>query len=166
MKVLIALDGSPCSEQAFNYILSSQWTEQTEFKIVSVVEPLAAQATGWHSAYLGPGLVDLERQMFEQTSAMIVEKVQTLLNEKHGVKASGEVLTGAIWQSIVEESKSWSADLIVLGSHGRSGLSKILLGSVAAAVAEHARCSVEIIKGVVGHGEDLAASTVAAASQA
>src|SRR5688572_7288758 len=157
MKVLIALDGSPCSEQAFNYILTSHWTEQTEFKIVSVVEPLAAQAVGWHATYLGPGLVDLERQMFDQTNAMVKDKVQNLLKAKPGVKASGEVLTGGIWQSIIDESKSWSADLIVLGSHGRSGLSKILLGSVAAAVAEHARCSVEIIKGVACHGEELPA---------
>jgi nucleotide-binding universal stress UspA family protein len=47
---------------------------------------------------------------------------------------------------ILDEAKEWKADLIVLGSHGRRGLDRLLMGSVAESVAVHAHCSVEVIR--------------------
>jgi nucleotide-binding universal stress UspA family protein len=47
---------------------------------------------------------------------------------------------------IVDEAEKWGADLIFLGSHGRKGLDRFLLGSVSEAVARHAACSVEIVR--------------------
>jgi nucleotide-binding universal stress UspA family protein len=47
---------------------------------------------------------------------------------------------------ILEEAHKWGADLIVVGSHGRRGVNRFLLGSVSEAVASHARCSVEIAR--------------------
>jgi nucleotide-binding universal stress UspA family protein len=47
---------------------------------------------------------------------------------------------------IVDEARKWSADLIVLGSHGYSGIKRLLLGSVASSVVSHAPCSVEIVR--------------------
>ena len=47
---------------------------------------------------------------------------------------------------ILDAAKTWAADLIVLGSHGRHGLERFLLGSVSEAVAVHAHCSVEIVR--------------------
>jgi len=62
------------------------------------------------------------------------------------MKAEGAVLKGSQRDRIVEESKAWGADLIVVGSHGRRGLTRYLLGSVSEAVAMHAHCSVEVIR--------------------
>ena len=47
---------------------------------------------------------------------------------------------------ILQEAAEWPADLIVLGSHGNSGLTRFLLGSTSEAVATHAPCSVEVIR--------------------
>jgi nucleotide-binding universal stress UspA family protein len=47
---------------------------------------------------------------------------------------------------IVDEAEEWGADMIVLGSHGYTGLKRLLLGSVAQSVAAHAHCSVEIVR--------------------
>ena len=47
---------------------------------------------------------------------------------------------------IVDEAKEWSADLIVMGSHGYTGLKRLLLGSVAHSVVSHAPCSVEVVR--------------------
>jgi nucleotide-binding universal stress UspA family protein len=47
---------------------------------------------------------------------------------------------------ILEEARQWGADLIVLGSHGRGGMERFLMGSVAETVATHAECSVEVVR--------------------
>jgi nucleotide-binding universal stress UspA family protein len=49
---------------------------------------------------------------------------------------------------ILDAAKSWQSDMIVLGSQGRSGLDRFLIGSVSEAVAVHAHCSVEVIREV------------------
>ena len=47
---------------------------------------------------------------------------------------------------ILKEATTWGADLIVMGSHGRRGLKRFLIGSVSESVAMHAGCSVEIVR--------------------
>jgi nucleotide-binding universal stress UspA family protein len=47
---------------------------------------------------------------------------------------------------ILEHAKHWPADLIALGSHGRRGLDRALMGSVSEAIAIHSACSVEVIR--------------------
>jgi nucleotide-binding universal stress UspA family protein len=47
---------------------------------------------------------------------------------------------------IIDAAEAWKAELIVIGSHGRKGLQRFLLGSVAESIARHAACSVEIIR--------------------
>jgi nucleotide-binding universal stress UspA family protein len=49
------------------------------------------------------------------------------------------------WKGIVEAADEQDSSLIVLGSHGRSGLAEVLIGSVAEAVAAHSRCPVLIV---------------------
>jgi nucleotide-binding universal stress UspA family protein len=57
-------------------------------------------------------------------------------------------------ETIMETAKNWGADLVALGSHGRRGFSRFLLGSVSYAVASHAPCSVEIVrKSILQEGE-------------
>jgi nucleotide-binding universal stress UspA family protein len=50
------------------------------------------------------------------------------------------------YRVILNEAESWQADLIVVGSHGRSGFDRVVMGSVSEAVALHATCSVEVIR--------------------
>jgi nucleotide-binding universal stress UspA family protein len=47
---------------------------------------------------------------------------------------------------ILDAAKTWGSDLIVLGSHGRRGMDRFLMGSVSEAVAIHAHCSVEVVR--------------------
>jgi nucleotide-binding universal stress UspA family protein len=61
-------------------------------------------------------------------------------------EVSGVVKEGYVIECILEEASDWNADLIVVGSHGRSGLSRLFLGSVAESVLTQAPCSVEIAK--------------------
>ena len=54
---------------------------------------------------------------------------------------------------ILEEVKNWSADLVVLGSHGSKGLTRFLLGSVSETIVRHAPCSVEVVTARGGSAE-------------
>jgi nucleotide-binding universal stress UspA family protein len=56
------------------------------------------------------------------------------------------VVEGYPKEAILAEAERWGADLIVVGSHGYRGLTRLWLGSVSQAVASHAGCSVEIVR--------------------
>ena len=56
------------------------------------------------------------------------------------------VEVGDIRERIIDSAEEWGADLIVVGSHGRSGIPRLLLGSVAEFVGRHTKCSVEILR--------------------
>jgi len=63
-----------------------------------------------------------------------------------GVSIESRVREGDPRREIVDEAKDWGADLIVVGSHGRTGMQRWLLGSVAEHVVRHAPCSVEVVR--------------------
>jgi nucleotide-binding universal stress UspA family protein len=91
--------------------------------------------------------VTLEHLLRERADLFLARAAETL--EDAGI-APGAVATKVVYDSprraILEEAAGWGADLIVLGSHGYGVLRRFLLGSVAITVAEHAHCSVEIVR--------------------
>jgi len=147
MRVLIAIDESKCSEMALQSVLKRRWSEDTEFKILSVFEPLATQCVGWHAAYMPLTLIEAEQELLRYRKELVEENVSQLRKAFGENRVSGLVLEGYAWRTVVEEAARWNADLIIVGSHGRSGVAKFFIGSVAEAIASHANCSVEIIKG-------------------
>ncbi len=136
MKILIALDESSYSQAALHSVLARPWPEGSLFKVLSVVEPFHPEYAGWQTTYT-PVAVE----------AQLVEESEKALAAAFGVgNVSGEVTEGYIKDRILDEAKNWQADLIVVGSHGRRGFTKFLLGSVSEAIASHANCSVEIVR--------------------
>ena len=63
-----------------------------------------------------------------------------------GFDASASVREGDPKTVILDCATEWGADLIVVGSHGRKGVARFVLGSVSEVVARYARCSVEIVR--------------------
>jgi nucleotide-binding universal stress UspA family protein len=126
-RVLLATDGSETSETAARAVAERPWPEASEFRIVSVEEPWAIK-----SSRLDP------REAI--TSA---EQVLT----SAGLKTTGVVLSGNAKDVILQDAREWKADLIVVGSHGRRGFKRLLLGSVSDAVAMNAHCSVVVVRG-------------------
>jgi len=73
------------------------------------------------------------------------------------LKISGEVIAGTAARRIIDRARVWGADLIVVGTHERRGLNRLLSGDTSAFVANRAHCSVRVIRDLVAsrNGESL-----------
>ncbi len=150
MKILIATDGSDSSLTAVRSVAERPWPTGSEVKIISVVEAHLAPAP---VASLVPDSYYLKRLAEQQTAAQdAVAAAEATLRSTNADRAAPlqivtEIINGGARECIVEEGARWGADLIVLGSHGHRGVRRFWLGSVSLAVANHANCSVEIVRG-------------------
>jgi nucleotide-binding universal stress UspA family protein len=88
--------------------------------------------------------IAIEQAQLEQAKALVEETAQRL--RAAGLNVSTVVEEGDPKTNIIDHAAHWHADLIVLGSHGRKGIDRFLLGSVSEAVVRHAPCSVEIVR--------------------
>jgi len=135
MKILLAVDGSHFGFTAAASIAARPWPPGSIIRIVHVCES-AAEATDINPARLQPPF---------PPAPYAIEKA---LGRLAGLpfKVEAKVLPGRPKAAILDEARDWGADLIVVGSHGTSGIERFLLGSVSLAVAAHAHCSVEIVR--------------------
>jgi nucleotide-binding universal stress UspA family protein len=140
MRILLAIEDSKFSEAALEALLSQFRPEDTEVRVLSVVAPSSLTAPAQMSAEYPPELTDELRHTRNLVKAT-VKKLQAA-----GFEAEASMQDGAIRQIILESAEEFHADLILLGSHGRKGVGRFLLGSVAESVARHAHCSVEIVR--------------------
>ena len=85
-----------------------------------------------------------QQEVREQFQKLVDDVVRGL--KRRGVVAEGVVRHGSPGKTIVDEAKDWDADLVVVGSHGLTGLESILMGNVARYVVNHAPCSVEVVR--------------------
>lgn len=147
MKIVLAIDGSACSDAAVDEVAGRPWPADSQVRIISVMElPTTHTSALWipYADYLR------EVETAERTRAQkTLEATATKLREGKGsnrLDITTEVFTGSPKRIIVEEAEKWGADLIVVGSHGYRSWERMLLGSVSQAVALHAECSVEIVR--------------------
>ncbi|MGE0684593.1 MAG: universal stress protein [Candidatus Binatia bacterium] len=148
MKILLAIDGSPCSEAAVREVATRQWPEGSEVKILAVVTVLLPDVP------LDPFFVTYaaHMEMMKKERTRLEELVERTASELRKSVVSKElhietaVIDGSPKQIIVEQAEQWNADLIILGCHGFGPVKRFLLGSVSQAVAVHAPCSVEIVR--------------------
>lgn len=145
MKILVAVDDSTCSAFAVDSVAERSWPKDSEVRVITVMEPLLAQYS-FAGAYVIDSIMEAEKQVTEHCKQFVHEYRARLIPRFGESKVSGDVIQGFIADSIIEEAQRWEADLIVVGSHGRKGIQKFLLGSVAEKVASHAPCSIEIMK--------------------
>ena len=146
MRVLLAVDGSPYSEAAVNEVASRTWPENCEVRVITAYElPLAPAPETWA---LPPDYFEKLDIAARESAAGIEQAIVVKLTASLGpaVKVTGNVLPGSPRSIILEEAERWSADLIVVGSHGYGTWHRFLLGSVSQAVVSHAKCSVEVVR--------------------
>jgi universal stress protein A len=134
VKILLAMDHSRFSEAGSQAIAMQIRPQGTEVLVVHVIEP--------------SGFLEQDASLRERTAqaqGFLTRAVQVLHSAGfNGV--SSRVVEAEPRTGILEAAAQWHAGLIVLGSHGRRGLEKLMLGSVAESVARHANCSVLIVR--------------------
>jgi nucleotide-binding universal stress UspA family protein len=143
MKLLIAIDGSEFSKSALQSVIDRPWPPDTEVKVVNVVEP-PSLLMGREMVGYDPEFEMVWKALRESAKELVAKAAEKLRAAKFNV--STELVEGDPKSQIIDTANHWRADMIVLGSHGRTGLSRFLMGSVSQAVVRHAHCSVEIIR--------------------
>ncbi len=143
MKILIAVDDSPYSKAAVDWVKSMKWPAGTEASVLSVARPLTVaystvEAAGYAYA---PQIYEENLKFHEEVAA----ETQRVLKDA-GFAVSAAVAQGDPREAIVEAATVGHVDLVVVGSHGRTGLQRMLLGSVASYVVSHVTCSVVVVK--------------------
>jgi len=140
-RILWATDFSAASEAAWAYVLKLADLLAAEVIMLHVVRPAelvgladhpVPPPKGWMERYIAP----IEGELDRRRRAV----------EAMGLRARQKIVVGAPADGIVTEAKDEQADLIVIGTRGRTGLSHILLGSVAEAVIRRAACPVLAVR--------------------
>ena len=150
MKILLAVDGSPCSDAAVEEVARRPWPEGSSVKVLSAFElPMMPSPQGW--ALPANYFQELDLGLRKQAQFIVDRAIQKLKSKvDKSISLDGALLPGPPRSIILDEAESWGADLIVLGSHGYRGWERFLLGSVSQAVVSHAKCSVEVVRRRLG----------------
>jgi nucleotide-binding universal stress UspA family protein len=154
MKLLLAVDDSAVSGFALREVLQRPWPPDVSVRVLSVMsqDPASAPAgVPVPSAPLGEvlppwpeGTLRTRAILDTATREIALTAARTLIAGR--LRAEVVVREGDPGEEIVAEARTWGADLIVMGSHGRGALKRLLLGSVATQVLHHAPCSVQIVR--------------------
>lgn len=145
-KILIPTDGSPLSAQAANKGVCLAREIGAEIVALYVTQPFAA-TVGFDGMAAAYAITDED---YDKTATEQAQKyIKAVLDraETAGVKASGKVVSNFnVADGIVQAAEEEGCDLIFIGSHGRSGLSRLLLGSVTIKVLSLAKTAVLVYR--------------------
>lgn len=144
--ILVAVDGSETSNLALKEAIKLAKEQQATLRLIHVVDGSPVYAV----AETPFPIPDFEEAM--RKSGQIILSACEATARTSGVKFDSKLaivvsITQRICDAINEEAKSWPADLIVIGTHGRRGFSHLLLGSVAEGVVRLATKPILIVRG-------------------
>jgi nucleotide-binding universal stress UspA family protein len=151
MKLLLATDGSDCSEIAARSVANRPWPAGSEVRIICVRELLVLENANTVASpcpvYPPSLLTEILEDARERAEKALVQARHVLSSKGLKVANGPSAPVGDPRAILLDEASTWGAHLIILGSHGRHGFDRVVLGSVSESVALHAGCSVEIIRG-------------------
>ncbi|MFB6252855.1 MAG: universal stress protein [Halobellus sp.] len=140
--VLVPVDGSPQSMHALRFV-AGEWAD-ADVTLLYVIDPVQA---GYSAGVLPTGSEDWYQEAKTEAETTLEEGRDTVMSERASnddVETAIEV--GRPATTIVEQARERDADHVVVGSHGRRGVSRLLLGSVAEHVARRSPVPVTIVR--------------------
>ncbi len=142
VKVVIAVNDQYFGEAIVEHVSRHKWPEDASFKLIHVIEwvPTAAEITA------SPALGEYTQTQHKNAMDMLKGFAEQLKKALPNSSVDFEVHEGRAPEQIISVAKTWGADHIILGSHGRKGIGLFLIGSVSTAVVTHTDCSVTIVR--------------------
>lgn len=142
MKILLAVDGSPCSDLAVKEVAGRPWPADTVVHVVTVDAPIEpALFRSSPTAY-----DEFVKQKRADTVSRLNAEADELRRRAPGLTVKSKLLEGSTKDAIVAEAEQLAVDLVVVGSHGYGPLRRFFLGSVSQYIANNAPCSVLIVR--------------------
>jgi nucleotide-binding universal stress UspA family protein len=139
--VLVPIDGSPQSERALAHALAE--FPDADVTVLNVIDPASAAYDSPMAA--GPVGVEEWYENAEEAAEGIFDAARETASE-YGIEIETTTEVGQPARTITEYAEEGGFDHIVVGSHGRSGVTRILLGSVAEMVVRRAPCPVTVVR--------------------
>jgi len=154
--ILLATDGSPCSQEAIRYMAVFPWPQGVKVTVMHVLPPppppaFVTMEPGYMASPLNQPIelteADLARRSQEEKAGkLLLEQTARQLAE-YGLKAATRLSRGDAASEIMDFVKSGKVDLIVTGSRGLSQMKAWLLGSVSRKLVHYSNCSVLVVRG-------------------
>ncbi|CCH92529.1 conserved hypothetical protein [Microcystis aeruginosa PCC 9432] len=155
-KILVAVDYQDPTPEVLNAAILLAKTYASELRIVySMSQPLTpytetfiyGNLIGYGGGY-PPDMIALEQQITEEMQAELQAWLNGLVDQakEDNITAKADYYIGDPGQKICQVAQQGGIDLIIVGRHGRSGLSELILGSVSNYVVHHAPCSVLVVQ--------------------
>ena len=143
MKILIGMDDAQCSQRALEFVAKMRWPAGSTFLVVSAQRPIFS---GYAEAFVpkvsySTEVSEQQRKVHEQLATHAGGRLRDA-----GLSTETRTVVGDPREVLVETAAAERSDLIVVGSHGRSGLKKPLMGGVASHVMTHAHCNVLVVR--------------------
>lgn len=144
-RILVPIDGSPRSEEALAQAKMIAREQDAALFVVRVVEPLSS----WQEAVLAEGgysVANVTKERWQEAETYLEQLCKQLQDE--GLHANGHLYHGAASNMILEILEQEPIDLIVMSTHGLSGYSRWVYGSVAGKVLHNAPCPLLLVRSV------------------
>jgi nucleotide-binding universal stress UspA family protein len=138
-KILVPTDGSDYSIRAAEYGIGIAKVHQAQITVVNVLDEVVIEKFSKMTER-----ENVERDL-KNDGQRYVNYISALA-QKEGVEATFFIVKGRPFEQIVHLANDLNIDLIVMGTYGRRGVERILIGSVAERVIEYSRCPVLVIK--------------------
>ena len=143
-KILVPVDGSPTSSRGLSEAIKLAKLTGARLRLIHVVDELSF-ATGMEAATMATGeMIQLLRE-----SGQLLLKKDAARVEKAGLSVDTvlcDSIAGRVCDHVTEQAGLWRADLIVLGTHGRRGVGRLLIGSDAEMIARLASVPVLLVR--------------------
>ena len=160
-KILVAIDSSPMGKTIFDKALDLAKSTRASMMLLHVLSyedgmPMPTSFGREYYTGLSSKALEIYQQQYKEFENQGLKLLQILASQaiSAGVSTEFSQNHGSPGQTICDLAFNWSADLIVMGRRGRSGINELILGSVSNYVLHHAACSVLVVQHLVNNESD------------
>lgn len=144
VRLLVGVDGSEHADRAIAEVAARKWPSGSSALVLTVIDNnlISAIANVGSPLHKWIGESDsVDHQWVKKLAEDAAERLRP-----SGLSVTTATMEGNTKSTIVEEAESWGADCIFVGARGLRGIKHALMGSVSAAIASHAQCTVEVVR--------------------